>query len=153
MENGLRFISIPIVSQAIIARQAKREWQRVLTLATAWEVEADIQHAMLSQLVLQQDAIRYARTGAELKFLQRLLGRMNEMEHEVDTDAKKKRYQRELTAFLAADLQLDQAEGLARNLCQPANHVPADDNPMGDKTSEYELKDGLALNCEFESGN
>jgi hypothetical protein len=42
---------------------------------------------------------------------------MNKMERKVDTDAKKKYYQHELMAFLTADLQLDQAEGLVHNLC------------------------------------
>jgi hypothetical protein len=78
---------------------------------------------------------------------------MNKMERKVDTDAKKKHYQHELMAFLTADLQLDQAEGLVHNLCQPTNHIPADDNPMEGKASEYELKDGLALNCKPESSN
>ncbi|KAG2060001.1 hypothetical protein BDR06DRAFT_1003053 [Suillus hirtellus] len=153
LENGLRFISIQIVTQAIIAQQAKQEWQRVLALATAWEVEADVQHTTLSQLVLQQDAIRYARTSAEIKFLQDLLSRRNEMGREVDIDAKKKRYQREITAFLAADSQLDQAEGLARDLCQPENHVPGNNNTMEGKAFECELKDRLALNSEPEFDN
>ncbi|KAG1841205.1 hypothetical protein F4604DRAFT_1939615 [Suillus subluteus] len=126
-KNSLRFISIQIVTQAIIAQQAKREWQRVLALATAWELEADVQHATLSQLVLQQDAIEYACTSVEIKFLQNL-----------------KRYQHQVMAFCTADSQLDHAESLARNLCQLKNNAPADDNAMECKAPEYELGDRQA---------
>ncbi|KAG1814822.1 hypothetical protein EV424DRAFT_1541310 [Suillus variegatus] len=152
-ENGLRFVSIQIVTQAIIAQQAKREWQRVLALATAWELESDVQHATLSQLVLQQDAIQYARTDAELRFLQNILARRNDNDSGTDMETKKKRYQREVMAFCTADSQLDHAEDLARNLCQSEKDAPADDNTMEGKVLKCELKDGLAPDSKPEFDN
>ncbi|KAG2359112.1 hypothetical protein BDR07DRAFT_1488625 [Suillus spraguei] len=80
----------------------------------------------------EQDAIEYARTGAEIKFLKNLLARRSD-EPAADMEAKKKRYQRQVMAFCAADSQLDRAESLARNLCQPKKDASAADNMMEGK--------------------
>ncbi|KAG1759127.1 hypothetical protein EDD22DRAFT_849487 [Suillus occidentalis] len=153
-KNGLRFVSIQMVTQAIVAHQAKREWQRVLALATAWEVEADVQRAMFSQLVLQQNATEYARTSTETKFLKNLLARRSDVERGADTEAKKKRYQREVLAFGTADSQLDHVESIARHLCQLEKDAAADDYIMNDnlKAPKYELDVRQASGSKPKSG-
>ncbi|KAG1842056.1 hypothetical protein F4604DRAFT_1939048 [Suillus subluteus] len=128
-KNSLRFISIQIVTQAIIAQQAKREWQRVLALATAWELEADVQHATVVSTSSPAGCYRIC---------------LSDMERGADMEAKKKRYQHQVMAFCTADSQLDHAESLARNLCQLKNNAPADDNAMECKAPEYELGDRQA---------
>jgi hypothetical protein len=131
-------MSLKAVAQAVAAMQATRESKRLRVLTTAWEIESSVQHTKLLEEILEQDALEYAQSAEKaLSFKKLLVGRTSsDLEAEVDFNIGA--FNRDLTSFVVADVQLDHIESFAHN-----SSLPKDNDDMeqilSDSDSEFEF--------------
>ncbi|KAG0696979.1 hypothetical protein DFH29DRAFT_1004118 [Suillus ampliporus] len=136
-ERGLRAMSAQTIAQAVVAKTATRESKRLRALTTAWEIEASIQHAKLLQMLLQQDTLQFVQSTADVSSyqtlwvernneLQALLARSNLQQFNANVDFHVGAYSRDIATFTVVDLQLDQLESVAYDMC-----VPVEDAAVG----------------------
>ncbi|KAG1794468.1 uncharacterized protein HD556DRAFT_1443036 [Suillus plorans] len=118
-ERGLRGMSGKAVAQAVVAMQATRESKRLHVLTTAWEIESSVQRTKLLEMMLEQDALEYARSDAEASSFNKLLVGRTSKELNIDIDFNIGAYGCDITSFVVSDVQLDHLEGFAHKLGLP----------------------------------
>lgn len=94
-----------------------RESMRLCVLTMAWEIESSLQCMKLLECILEQNAVEYAHSIAEVSYFQRHLVGGSQQDLEASVDFHIGMHNRELTSFTVADVQLDHIEGLAQKLC------------------------------------
>ncbi|KAG1787367.1 uncharacterized protein HD556DRAFT_1409774 [Suillus plorans] len=65
LRSGLKHLSNEAMAQAVLTKEADREWRRLSAMATAWRIEASERHTKFLHMVLECEADTYASATSE----------------------------------------------------------------------------------------
>ncbi|KAG1901729.1 uncharacterized protein F5891DRAFT_1187190 [Suillus fuscotomentosus] len=135
-ERGVALLSKETITQIVVAKRAACESMRLRAMTTAWEIQASSEHSKLLELIFKEEARKFANRAAAVSFMEMLVPQ-NKQELEASMDFHVGAYSHDLTSLAVGDLQLEQVEGLARNLPEE-DGSDVERNPV-ESESESEL--------------
>ncbi|KAG2106199.1 uncharacterized protein F5147DRAFT_701376 [Suillus discolor] len=114
LRSGLKHLSNEAMAQAVLTKEADREWRRLSAMATAWRIEASERHTKFLYMVLECEADTYVSATSEPldTSVQALVDcSKEELQDRVDFDVVA--YQRDEMSFAVADEQFTDMESYA----------------------------------------
>ncbi|KAG2063416.1 hypothetical protein BDR04DRAFT_1123276 [Suillus decipiens] len=136
-ERSIALLSEETITQMIAAKRAACESMRLRAMTTAWEIQASSEHSKLLDLIFEREASKFADCAAAASFLEMLVPQ-DKQELEATMDFQVGAYSHDLTSLAVGDLQLEQAERLARKLSEESDGSDLDHYDVGSNLLESE---------------